>query len=347
MTAKRLSIFVVYAVACMAWLPLHKQRAQSDLYLPWRAARAVFLEHRNPYARDLMLESQRIFYGRELSDAESNRDQRRFAYPIYAILPLVPTMGLPFEMADRLMLPILLAISAFGALCWLKAFNVPLGRASSFAWVAAFLISPPVLQGLYLRQLGLLVAGAIAAAAALAIQGKPMLAGVFLAVATIKPQQALFAICIVGIWCGWRLVTGFLGTLALFTLFGQFVSPGWVSQFLWSLREYRNYAGASAAEILFGPRLGLIFAALTLCWLILRVRKSRDLIHALSLALAGQLFIVPGLFALYNAALLAPLALRWLCAHTDIRLIDSSADEDQHLPSALGEAGIRRAQDRG
>ena len=204
------------------------------------------------------LESQRIFYGRELSDAESNRDQRRFAYPIYAILPLVPTMGLPFEMADRLMLPILLAISAFGALCWLKAFNVPLGRASSFAWVAAFLISPPVLQGLYLRQLGLLVSWRHCRCRCSRDSGQadgpPVL---ILAVATIKPQQALFAICIVGHLV--RVATRYWlpGERSHCSHCSVSLSlPGGSVSFSRSLREYRNYACASAAQILIRPAVG-------------------------------------------------------------------------------------------
>src|SRR5215831_5242737 len=171
--AKRSSlILLVFAAAMLVTYPkFFRQRVQSDLYLPWRAARAVFLEHRSPYSQQLTAESQQSFYGRELMASESQLDQRRFAYPIYATFPLVSVMGLPIRSAEDVFLIVLLLVSAVSVLFWVEVLSVQTTSFTLCALLAVTVASPPVLQGLALRQLGVLVAAFIAASAAAAKRG--------------------------------------------------------------------------------------------------------------------------------------------------------------------------------
>lgn len=315
--AKWPSLILLFCAATMlvTYPKFLQKRVQSDLYLPWRAARAVFLEHRSPYSQQLTAESQQTFYGRELVPSESQLDQRRFAYPVYATFPLVPVMGLSIRAAEDIFLIGLLVVSAAGVLFWVDALGVRTTKFSVCALVAASMASPPVLQGLALRQLGLLVAALIAASAAAARRGNFLLAGALLAVATIKPQEALLTVLLMMFWSlrsGKKFAIGFGLTLSGLVIGGELASPGWVRQFLSNLLAYRRYAGASGAEILLGERLGVIFTALVLLWLGRRVwnsRGSHDFVPSLALVLGAQILIVPGLFALYNAVLLLPAVL--------------------------------------
>src|ERR1700756_5963344 len=70
----------------------------SDLYPRWLGARELLLHHRNPYADDITLEIQKGYYGRVLDPARPGdpKDQQGFAYPVYVVFLLAPTVGLPF-----------------------------------------------------------------------------------------------------------------------------------------------------------------------------------------------------------------------------------------------------------
>jgi hypothetical protein len=308
-------LLFVAAVMNLGYSKLFHERVQTDIYLPWRAARAVFLEHRNPYSQQLTAESQRLFYGRELQSSELHLDQRRFAYPVFVTFLLVPVIGLPISQAQNIVLILLSAITVLSVVFWLQALCWHTAKLLFFGLVAVTLTSPPALQGLALRQLGILVAALIAAAAAAAKGRKFLLAGSLLALATIKPQESLLTIALLLFWAlnDWRsrknLAFGFGGSVLALIIGGELVSPGWIIQFLWSLMAYRKYGGASGAEMLLGERLGVLFTALALIWVVRRVWKARsdpDFMPSLALILAVQVLIVPGLFALYNWILFIP-----------------------------------------
>lgn len=290
-------------------------RVQSDIYLPWRAARAVFFERRDPYGRQQTSDSQLSFYGRELQPAESTLDQRRFAYPVYATFLLIPVIGLPLNIAEIFTLIALIGITVGSLFWWLDALGWKASKFILICLTVVTLASPPVLQGLGLRQLGLFVAGTIAASAASIKRGKLLLAGVLLAFATVKPQEVLLPLTFLLFWAlnDWRsrkkLIFGFVLTLGALIITGELASPGWISQFFSALIAYRRYGGTSCAEILLGPKLGLLFTTLLFLFLVGRIWKTRsspDFMNPLRTVLALQLLVVPGLFALYNAVLLIP-----------------------------------------
>src|SRR5258705_4466993 len=71
----------------------------SDLYPRSLGARELLLRHRDPYSAELTLEIQSGYYGRPLdpSRPEDPKDQQRFAYPVYVVFLMAPTIGLPFS----------------------------------------------------------------------------------------------------------------------------------------------------------------------------------------------------------------------------------------------------------
>src|SRR5215469_13244704 len=75
----------------------------SDLYPRWLGARELLLHHRDPYGADVTREIQIGYYGRALDPARPNdpKDQQAFAYPIYVVPMLAPTVHLPFTTVRR------------------------------------------------------------------------------------------------------------------------------------------------------------------------------------------------------------------------------------------------------
>ena len=74
----------------------------SDLYPRWLGARELFLNRRDPYGADITREIQTGYYGRPIDPSRPHdpKDQQAFAYPVYVVLLLAPTVGLPFSIVQ-------------------------------------------------------------------------------------------------------------------------------------------------------------------------------------------------------------------------------------------------------
>jgi Glycosyltransferase family 87 len=312
---------------------------RTDFYAPWYGGREL-LHGRSPYRSDVRDATQTFYYGHRLASGD-RRDQHRFVYPAYVVLVLLPTLWLPFPLARVAML-ILLLIGAYLyariSISTLKRASPDTIRVPEIMITFFVLISPPVIHGLILQQPGLLVAVMVVGALALVVYDQPAWAGMVLAVATSKPQMAVLPVMWFVLWalCGvrtrWPLLAGFLGVWTLLVGIGALLmGPGWIMEWLASLAAYRTYAGRSGAEIFFGHRVGQVLAMLTVFWLLVKVMglravpaRSLAFLGSTSVLLAVSVFIVPGLFALYNCILLVPgllVATRGWIATSDSRLI--------------------------
>ncbi len=195
----------------------------TDLYPRWYGTREFLLHHRDPYGVEVSREIQIAYYGRALdpSVAGDRLDQERFAYPLYVIFLMLPTVPMEFDTVRVAAWWFLAAVTAAGLWSWLRFLRIQLSVIAAVAIFTLALSSLPVLQGLSLLQLGLLVAGLIAGAAACAANGRFFLAGTLLAIATIKPQMAVLPIAWFAMWTlgAWRqrksLLWGFGATLTI------------------------------------------------------------------------------------------------------------------------------------
>ena len=313
-----------------------RARPLTDLFQPWFAARELLLHHRDPYGPDVTREIQIAFYGKELGalDAGERSDQRRFAlayrfaYPLYVLLFLAPTVSMQFPTAQAVVWWALAAVTTLSVPLWLRTFGIRLPLGHLIALCAVVLTSLPIMQGLNLRQLGLLAASLIAGAAASVVSGHLFLGGALLALATIKPQLSLLAIAWFALWvCAkWRqrqaLAWGFSTTLAALVLASEILLPGWVRGFQGALFDYANHAGATSfiGMLLPFPLRWLVFA-LGGFMAVSRWRARRlpadSVSFALSLALVLALttLVMPTVVAPYNHVMLLPTALlvmsRW------------------------------------
>jgi hypothetical protein len=299
----------------------------SDLYPRWLGARELLKHGRNPYSPEITREIQQGYYGRllDLSRPDDPKDQQGFAYPVYVVFLMAPTVDLPFETAQTAFRWLLIALAAVSVWLWLRALHWK----TSLGWTLIFAVLMlgwiPIVQGIKLQQLSLLVAGLFAACAACLSAGWLFLAGGLLALATIKPQLAWPAV----FWLLWwaladwrsrrRFVFGFALVMLLLLGGAEVVLPGWLRMFYDAIQQYHQYTqNQSMLTVLFGLIAGRILGVVVFlaCALFLhRVRRepasTAGFGRSLALVLALTVVIVP-MFAIYNQVLLLPAILALL-----------------------------------
>src|SRR4051794_30280696 len=166
----------------------------SDLYPRWLGARELLLHGRDPYSKDVTREIQAGYYGRPLDASRPSdpKDQQAFAYPLYVVFLLAPTVKLPFPLVQRAFLWLLIILTAASVPLWLRALRWQLSLAWQLVWIIVTFGCFPVIQGLKLQQLTLLVTALLAAAVYAVTRRLLVMAGILLALASIKPQLVFF-----------------------------------------------------------------------------------------------------------------------------------------------------------
>jgi len=294
----------------------------SDLYPRWLGARELLLHHRDPYGADLTREIQTGYYGRPLDPARPNdpKDQQAFAYPLYVVFVLAPTVGLPFAAVQKAFLVFLILVTSGSILWWLRVLGWRVSAGTKFVWILLTLGCFPAIQGFKLQQLTLLVAALIALAMYAIARRHLVLAGILLAVASIKPQLVALLIAWLCIWVAgnWRerraLVLSLGASMALLIGGAEILLPGWIGEFRSASAAYYRYTGGgrSVLDVLLSPAWGktlavvLAWTVLVFLWRLRRAGETTAEFHwAQCLVLAATLTMIP-MFAPYNQLLLLP-----------------------------------------
>ena len=298
----------------------------SDLYPRWLGARELLLHHRDPYSTEVTREIQEGFYGRPLDLARpaDPSDQAAFAYPLYVVFLLAPTVTLPFALVVSLCRWLFLFGIAASVPLWMRAIGFHL----RLVWVVSAMVLvvstyPSVLE-FYMQNLAAVVAVLLALASAALVRDWLVFSGFLLALATIKPQLSTFFVLWFLLWAsgGWqerrRLVFSFGLTLLALVLGGEILLPGWLGKFLTAARSYREYvANPSGLRMFFPPLLAWMLAAvllgalLVLGWQRQRARAgSSDFGWMLAWVAVVTTVVAP--IALYNQVVLIPALLALL-----------------------------------
>jgi hypothetical protein len=308
----------------------------SDLYPRWLGARELLLHGRNPYSTEVMHEIQKGYYGRPLdpSRADDPKDHQGFAYPLYVVFLMAPTVDLPFGVVQTGFRWLLWGLAAGTILWWLYVlrWKPPCGTIAIFMVLMAGWL--PMVQGIKLLQLSLLVAGLLAACGGCLAGGWLFLAGGLLALATIKPQLTWPLVLWLLLWAGseWRtrrrFVFGFSLMMLLLLGGAQLLLPGWLRMFVEGIGQYHQYTrNQSVLTELFGLfagrtlGVGCVLACAFCLW---RMRfepaASAAFGRSIGLVMALTVVIVP-MSALYNQILLAPAILALLQSESSGRRI--------------------------
>jgi hypothetical protein len=297
------------------------ERNFSDLFPRWLGTRELLLNGRDPYSPEVTKEIQRGYYGRPIdpSRATDPIDEQRFAYPLFVVFLLAPTISLPFTVVRSLFTLILFAFAVWTVLLWIQAMGLKAGRDKIFACILLTLATIPYVEGIQLQQLSVLIAFLLAAALRALAREKFIVAGLLLAVATIKPQLSILFIGCVLLWSVWRwsfrkwVTISFLTVLIVFILASEVLLPRWPFHFLAGVPPYLRYTQATTSiHALFGPVVGtmvLLFLAAIVGLAVWRAKSepvdSDDFRLAISLALVLTCITIPSL-APHNQVLLVP-----------------------------------------
>jgi hypothetical protein len=291
-----------------------------DLYPRWVGARELLVHGRNPYSAEVSEEIQMAYYGHVVTPEEARQrvvDEQRFAYPIYVILLMVPTINTEFAKVHYWAPLALAAFAALGVIFCLRILNWNLPWTTGAALILFTVSSPQIVQGMRHQQLAVVVGCLLAAAAWCVHERRLGAAGVLLAFSTIKPQMAAFPLVWFFIWAAgeWRprsrLLIGFGVTLSVLFVAGELFVPTWPIDFLKGMAAYRKYfPTTSVLRLLLGDWPGIAISLLIIVWTVAygwRNRKikgdSREFAWTLASFLVVTVITFP-LFTPFNQALL-------------------------------------------
>lgn len=292
----------------------------SDLYPRWLGARELLLRGRDPYSAEITREIQTGYYGRplDMARADDPRDQAGFAYPVYVVFFLAPTVKLPFAVVEKVFFWLLVFLTAASAIVWLRIVHWTLPLWAQFSVIVLTLGSLAGMQGLKLQQITLFVAALMAAAIALLMADQGVMAGVLLAVCSVKPQLVFLLLVWLMIWTlgdwrhRYRWFAAYLLSMSILCTAGEWYLPHWIPQFWQAVREYQMYTNSmSVMAGLIGrwSKLFELLAALALgtaCWRERAVAASSDTFGiVVSMVLAVTILVEPT-SSQYNQMLLIP-----------------------------------------
>jgi len=261
----------------------------NDFYPVWLTSREWLRERRDPYSAEMTRAIQQGLFGRPLDaqiPTDPLTDYRTFAYPAFTDLLFWPAAEFPFPVVRVVMVALLAVLTLASIVLWTHALSWRL----SWIWICVIalltLCSYPVIEGLYADQLGLL-AGFLLAASMLALRSnRLLLAGILMALTTIKPQMTVLAIIYLLVWVAhdWRerrrFCIGLFGTGILLAGTALIVWPHWIQSWARVLVGYHRYAKPPLVREVLAEPLGantagaaailmiaaLLIAALVLAW---------------------------------------------------------------------------------
>jgi len=283
----------------------------SDLYAPWWAAHELLLHGRNPYSPGVAHEIQTVIYGAPVTPSADDPSGLAggYAYPPYAVFLLWPAIYLPFPAAQKVFLFVAVLALLLSLTLWLRALRLHLTALHGVMLALFVLGSFPALQALALQNLSLVAAALLAITLFFLSRGHLILAGIFLAVSTFKPQFTVVLIPWLLIWivADWRarrpLALSFLGTTGLLGIISEWLAPGWIPSFLHVVGAYRRYTyGHSLLDVWFAPAFGpvvsviLLLVALAVSWLHrAEPAGSPRFLLVTSMVLAANVVVIPTL----------------------------------------------------
>jgi hypothetical protein len=214
----------------------------NDFYPRWRGTQLYWLEGIDPYSEEASLAIQEGIYGRP---ARPDEDQVLFAYPFYTVFFLLPLIWLDYAWVQAVWM-VVLESALIGGVTWcLKYVGWRVGRWSlvlTALWAVLFYHS---VRTIVLGQFaGLVFLWTIGALWSLR-RRRDVMAGVFLALTTIKPQMSFLLIPALLIWGAgrrrFRFLAAFGAAMVLLAGVSFTLSPSWVGQFVRQVMAYPSY----------------------------------------------------------------------------------------------------------
>jgi hypothetical protein len=306
----------------------------NDFASRWGGARAFWRDGLSPYSDEATQQIQLLIYGRSIPPEEEQQyDPGPFAYPFFTVFLLFPLVWLPYAWAESVWLVLLEVFLVLGVLL-----SARLARWRMPAWLLVCtlvwsLTFYPDARALILGQFSVFVF-AMVASTLWALGGRrDKLAGICLALSTVKPQMVFLLVPLMLAWAlvsrRYRFIAFFLGAIGLLLGLSWLLEPAWASEFISQVERYTSYTAIGSPIWIVAhsliPSLGSLgewaLTGLALLYLAIAAYRSlRDRGGVVSLWLVGLCLIVTNLVALRTATsnyvvLLLPLAMVFAAVH--------------------------------
>lgn len=211
----------------------------SDFYVFYSAGQAI-RHHENPYSIDLARQAQNAIYKRNALPGE---DELGFAYPPYALFPIMILSFIPFDWAQAfwMALCILMLVSA-----------VYFSSHPPKIWVIiSLLFFYPISFGLILGNFAIPISAILIGCFSIITGKNPpgkvmqIIIGILLAWTTCKPQFSWFFIIILLLFAIRRqerwIISSFLSTFFALILISFLMMPDWPHLWLFQASRYAEY----------------------------------------------------------------------------------------------------------
>lgn len=254
----------------------------TDFLVHWVGARTL-LHGETPYSNTTALEIQTMIYGRP---ARPGEHEFRVAYPLYSGILFGPfALFSDFVLARSLWMTFLEGVILATSLLLLRVISWQPGRVVFPVFVIFSLVwyhgVRPLINGNAVAVVAFLFVAVV-----WAIQNKhDALAGVLLALATIKPHLAILPILFIFLWTlsrrRWQFTYWFFGSMVILILAGMVFIPDWPLQNLAEIMRYASYNPPTTVGAVFeswlpdiGRWLGWVFSLILAGVLIVEWRKA-------------------------------------------------------------------------
>lgn len=215
----------------------------NDFLVHWVGTRSLLVDGLSPYSDEVALRIQNLAYGRA---ARAGEHELRVAYPLYSIYIFAPfALISDYTLARALWMTTLesgLIVMAFVSLrisTWRpKPWMLAVLLIFSLSWYHGL---RALINGNVVILVSLLVVFAFAAIKS----GRDELAGILLAISTIKPQLTILIILYIWIWAisvkRWAVLIWTVIAGAILAGTAMFFIPNWPLQNLWEVLRYPGY----------------------------------------------------------------------------------------------------------
>lgn len=214
----------------------------NDFLSRWEGARSYWVDGLNPYGDEASLNIQKAIYGRAVVEGE---DPGLFAYPFYTAFLVYPIVHVEYSWASAIWMTLLeagLIIALFLSFDLFQWRPKPLMLGGLILWMLLMYFSA---RGLLLGQPGLLVYFLEILAIWALYKRSDGLAGVALALSTIKPQMGFLIVPFLLLWGlrnkRWRFIIGFGAFFGILMIASFLLVPTWLSDWLAQVALYPSY----------------------------------------------------------------------------------------------------------
>lgn len=309
-----------------------KNPGGNDFLVHWVGTQSFVKEGISPYSDDVALRIQNLVYGRP---AQAGEHELRVAYPFYSVFIFLPFSLIDdFTVARALWMTALEFLIIFSTIMMIRMVNWKPNFLISFLIIVFSLFWYHGLRSIINGNAVVFILFLIVLAIYAIIHKQDEIAGICLALITIKPQVVFAFIIFLVFWSlsnrRYKVIFWFFGSLIALIVLGLFFMPTWPMEFIREVFRYPGYnppgtPATALMEILpgIGRQVGIILSVLSALillieWFFGRYTRENKFIWISSLTLAmGQWLNVqtdPGNFLIMFPAIILILRIiedRW------------------------------------